>query len=370
MLDEGTPLFFVGNCITRNMRMPYLRSVIIDIPQFLKLREALPVVDVRSEGEYLQGHIPAAQNVPILMDAERVEVGTTYKKHGQQEAIRTGFRLVGPRLLDIIDDARQIGTEIIVHCWRGGMRSANFSQFVGMAGVKTHVVHGGYKAYRQHAIEFFEKPFPFVILSGLTGSGKTEMLRALRNAGEQVIDLEGLANHKGSVFGGLGQKPQPTTEQFQNDLFERLYVLDLRKRVWIEDESIAVGKIFLPAAFWNSMLASPIITVDVSKEVRIRRLVKEYGDIDREGFVLALNGITKKLGGQHYKAAVERVENGDMASAIDIILTYYDKAYTNGMARKKDRIKANLPWDGSGIDLITESLISNANQNEIELATR
>lgn len=344
--------------------------MIIYIPEFLTLREKLPVVDVRSEGEFLQGHIPGAINIPILNDTERVEVGTTYKKQGQQEAIRAGFRLVGPRLLDIVDATQHVGSEIIVHCWRGGMRSANFCQFVGMAGVKTHQVRGGYKAYRQHALRLFERPVRFTVVAGLTGSGKTEMLYALRDAGEQVIDLEGLAHHKGSVFGGLGQKAQPTTEQFQNELFEQLHALDTSKRVWIEDESIAIGKIFLPPAFWDSMSASPIILVDVPKDVRIARLVKEYGDTDREGFALALKGITKKLGGQHYKEAADRLEQNDMAGAIDIILTYYDKAYGNGLSRKKDRIKAILPWDGRDLKSISDELISNAKQNELESVGR
>lgn len=338
----------------------------IDIPQFLTLRNTLPVVDVRSEGEFMQGQIPGAINIPILNDAERIEVGTSYKQKGQHEAIRAGFRLVGPRLLNIVDATQQAGREIIVHCWRGGMRSANFCQFVGMAGVKTHQLLGGYKAYRQHALRLFEKPIAFTVISGLTGSGKTEMLHALRDAGEQVIDLEGLANHKGSVFGGLGQKAQPTTEQFQNDLFEKLNALDTSRRVWIEDESIAVGKIFLPLGFWNSMSSSPIVQVDVPKDVRIARLVKEYGDIDREGFALALKGIAKKLGGQHFKEAVEKLERNDMAGAIDIILTYYDKAYGNGLSRKKDRIKSVLQWDGRDMRSISHALISDAKQNQFE----
>jgi tRNA 2-selenouridine synthase len=344
--------------------------VIIDIPTFLTLRDRLPVVDVRSENEFLTGHIPSAINIPILNNSERVVVGTTYKQHGQQEAIREGFRLVGPRLADIVDSAQKVGSEFIVHCWRGGMRSANFCQFVGMAGSRTHQVRGGYKAYRQYATEFFQETFPFIVLSGLTGSGKTEMLTAMRNAGEQVIDLEGLANHKGSVFGGLGQPPQPTTEQFQNNLFEQLHRLDRSRRIWIEDESIAVGKIFLPVPFWNSMSTSPIITVDVPKEVRTKRLVKEYGEVDREGFAIALKGITKKLGGQHYNAAMERVEEGDMYSAIDIILTYYDKAYATGLARKKDRIKVQLTWDGRSIDDIARELISYTKQEKFESVGR
>ena len=218
----------------------------LSIDDFLKLRAQLPIVDVRSEGEYQQGHIPAALNIPILNNTERIAVGTDYKQKGQQEAIRTGFRLVGPRLLDIVTETEKAGKEILVHCWRGGMRSSNFCQFASMARVKTHQLAGGYKAYRTKALESYKLPMQLTVISGNTGSGKSEILRTLKKHGEQIIDLEHLASHKGSAFGGLMLPPQPTTEQFQNDLFEEIYKLDLSKRIWIEDESIAVGKILLP----------------------------------------------------------------------------------------------------------------------------
>jgi tRNA 2-selenouridine synthase len=344
--------------------------VIVDIPELMTLRGQLPLVDVRSEGEYGEGHIPAAVNIPILNNAERVVVGTTYKKMGQQQAIREGFRLVGPRLVDIITSAENVGKELVVHCWRGGMRSGNFCQFVNMAGIKTHQVRGGYKAYRQFGAEYFEKNYPFLVLSGLTGSGKTEILRALKKAGEQVIDLEGLANHKGSAFGGLGQPPQPSTEHFQNLLFEELFRIDTTRRIWIEDESIAVGKIFLPAPFWKGMSQSPIISVDVPKDVRTTRLVQEYGNVDRHGFANSLKGITKKLGGQHYNTALDHVNAGNMYDAIGIILNYYDKAYAAGLERKKERVKGIVPWDGASVASAVKCLIEVADRKESELVGR
>jgi tRNA 2-selenouridine synthase len=339
--------------------------VIVDVPQFLTLREQLPFVDVRSEGEFQSGHIPNAINIPILNNSERVVVGTTYKQQGQRQAILEGFRLVGPRLIDIIQSTEQIGRELIVHCWRGGMRSGNFCQFVGMAGVKTHQLKGGYKAYRQFASAFLEKPFRFIVLTGLTGSGKTDILKGIRDSGEQVVDLEGLASHKGSAFGGLGQGEQPSSEQFLNDLFEVLLKMDTSRPIWIEDESIAVGKIFIPAPFWSTMSASPVVCVDVPKSVRIERLVKEYGDVDREGFATALKGITKKLGGQHYNEAVEKLKVNDMHQAIDIILNYYDKAYATGLARKRERIRFTIPWDGSSVHEVASELIVEARRHEI-----
>ena len=337
--------------------------MIISIDDFLSLRKQLPVVDVRSQGEFQEGHIRNAINIPLLNNEERVAVGTDYKQKGQKEAIKTGFRLVGPRLLDIVNEADQVaqGKELLVHCWRGGMRSNNFSQFAGMAGVKTHTLKGGYKEYRGIALQSLKKPFQIILLTGCTGSGKSEVLRALKKLGEQVLDLEDLANHKGSAFGGLLMPTQPTTEQFQNELFEEILSLDLSKRIWVEDESIAIGKIFLPTDFWKTMHESPLVQMDVSKEVRVQRLVNEYGPADRGEFLEIMGKIVKRLGGQHYNAAKEYLLQGDMASTIDILLTYYDKAYLQSIEKRKEKIKFLLPWDGVSAELYASELINNFN---------
>ena len=306
------------------------------------------MVDVRSPLEFQHGHILNANNIPLLNNEERVAVGTDYKQKGQDEAIKTGFRLVGPRLEEIIKYTEEIagGKELLVHCWRGGMRSNNFCQFVGMAKMKSRALDGGYKAYRHRALEDFKKPFQFILLTGFTGSGKSEILRALKTQGEQILDLELLANHKGSAFGGLMMPPQPTTEQFQNDLFEEILKLDVSKRIWVEDESIAIGRIFLPQDFWNTMCESKLVQMNVSKEIRVGRLVNEYGSADRLEFLKTIGKITKKLGGQNYIAAKEKLLMDDMASTIDILLTYYDKAYRNSIEKRKERVMRVIEWDG------------------------
>src|SRR5882757_8129275 len=189
-----------------------------------------------------------------------------------------------------------------------------------MARVKSRTLEGGYKSYRHAVLDSFKAPMNLVLLTGCTGSGKSEILRALRSQGEQVLDLEGLANHKGSAFGGLLMPSQPSTEQFQNDMFEELAKLDPSKRIWVEDESIAIGKIFLPKDFWDKMEQSPLVQMDVSRDIRVKRLVNEYGPADRNDFLAIMGKITRKLGGQHYNAAKERLLNDDMASTIDILL--------------------------------------------------
>ena len=319
--------------------------VIIPLQEFLKLRDELPITDVRSEKEFGEGHIGGAINIPILNNDERIAVGTDYKQKGQAEAIKTGFRLVGPRFLEIIKHAELAasGGELLVHCWRGGMRSSNFCQIVGMAKIKTHQLSGGYKVYRHEALESYKNPLRLILLGGYTGSGKSEILRALREKGEQVIDLENLANHKGSVFGGLMMPPQPTTEQFQNDLFEEIRKLDSSRRIWVEDESIGIGKIYLPQDFWRQMSGAVVFEMEVDQQVRVARLVKEYGHADKQAFLGAMNGILKKLGGQHFNAAREKLFEGDMACTIEILLTYYDKAYRTGFRKKSNVLKAVLP---------------------------
>lgn len=330
----------------------------ISINEFLSLRNELPVVDVRSEGEFEKGNIPGAVNIPLLNNAERIEVGTDYVQKGQLEAIRTGFRLVGPRLHDIINEAQKVasGKELIVHCWRGGMRSSNFCGFAWMARIKTHQLEGGYKSYRQAVLESFKKPFQFIVIGGCTGSGKSEILRTLALRGEQIIDLETLAGHKGSSFGGLKLPPQPTTEQFQNNLFEKILKLDLSRRIWIEDESISIGKIFLPDDFWKTMGTSQVVEIQVDKPVRVRRLVNEYGDADKEEFLKAIERITKRLGPEQFKTAKASLLEGNMYATIETLLTYYDKSYLRLLEKTKSRIISTVRWDGENVNAFVKDL--------------
>ena len=338
----------------------------LSVPDFIRLRQDHAVVDVRSPDEFETGHIRGAINIPLLNNEERVVVGTAYKIRGPIEAIKEGFRLVGPRLHDIINEAEKVskGNEILVHCWRGGMRSNNFCEFVSMARIRSQVLVGGYKAYRQQALESFKKPLSIILIGGCTGSGKSEILHVLKARGEQVLDLEALASHKGSAFGGLFMPPQPTTEQFQNELFEEILKLDLSKRVWVEDESLAIGKVFLPNDLWLRMRQSPLVQMDVPKEVRIERLVNEYGAADHEAFSQIMGKIERKLGGQNLKAARERLFQGDMGSTIDILLTYYDKAYLESIGKRKDRLIKTIEWNGENTENVVYELLNTKSGSE------
>jgi tRNA 2-selenouridine synthase len=183
-----------------------------------KSGKPLPMLDVRSPGEFARGHIPGAQNIPLFDNEGRAEVGTIYKQKGKQPAILRGLELVGPNMATMAERGRltAIDNTVFVHCWRGGMRSGSVAWLLESYGVKVFTLKGGYKAFRRYMQQQFEAPKNLLVLGGRTGSQKTTWLHALQGDGEQVIDLEGLACHKGSSFGMLGEHPQPTQEQFEN----------------------------------------------------------------------------------------------------------------------------------------------------------
>jgi tRNA 2-selenouridine synthase len=344
---------------TRAERRIFAQMLSID--DFLRLRNQFPVLDVRSEAEHEQGHVPRAINIPILNNGERKIVGTIYKQQGPREAIKEGVRLVGPRLIEILERAEQVvrNREALVHCWRGGMRSNNFCWLVERLGIRAQPLAGGYKAYRKKALESFEAPMQFLVLSGSTGSGKTEILQELKRQGEQVICLETLANHKGSAFGGLGLGDQPTTEQFQNNLFEEILQLDLSKRIWVEDESIAIGKIFIPQPLWKNLRNSPMVKVEVPKEVRVQRLVYDYGSVSPSLLLSAMQNITTKLGGQHFNTAKEKLAAGDLSTTADILLMYYDKAYDKAIAAREKQIVSKHSFDWQDVNNFVKRITNN-----------
>jgi tRNA 2-selenouridine synthase len=309
----------------------------LPIPDFLQKAETLPVVDVRSPGEFAQGHIPGAVNIPLFSNEERARVGTTYKQVSQDEALLLGLELVGPKMASFVRESKVLapGKEILVHCWRGGMRSGSFGWLLETAGMKVSTLVGGYKAFRNEVLAGLQISQKIIVLGGKTGSGKTEILHKLRELGEQVVDLEGLAHHKGSSYGAIGQLPQPSNEHFENELYAQWRRLDPTRRVWIEDESRSVGRCLLPDAVWNQMRNAPLVIVDMDKRVRIERLVREYACFDLNLLYEATHRIQKRLGGQHHKAAIAALDQKDFATVADITLTYYDKAYQHGIGNRK-----------------------------------
>ena len=310
------------------------------------------MIDVRSPGEFEQGHIPGAVNLPLFDNEERAKVGTAYVQIGREEAIKIGYELANPKIKSFIAQAEEIvkpltishqPSTILIHCWRGGMRSGKFAQLLNEYGYKTHTLVKGYKAYRNFVLESFNPSVysdaNILIIGGETGSGKTEILKKIAQLGEQIIDLEAIAHHKGSAFGSLGEEPQPTYEHFENIFSHALSKLDLSKRIWLEDESRNIGRTQIPLAFWEKMKQAPIFRVKIPKKSRIERLVNDYGKFPKEELKNCILKIQQRLGPQHVKRALEELEKGNLREVADISLTYYDKAYNyNHEARSMKNI--------------------------------
>ena len=316
--------------------------MILSVSDFLEERKKFPLIDVRTPAEYIYGHIPGALNIPLLSDEERVEVGTLYKNQGKEAAVLRALELTGPKMADYIRQLKKMSegnptNKVMVHCWRGGMRSSSMAWLFNTAGFEADILEKGYKAYRNHILSLFDNFENIVVLGGYTGSGKTEILKHIKDK-YQVSDLENFAHHKGSAFGFIGEAPQPTTEQFENNLADEWLNFNPEQLVWVEDESRAIGKVYLPDNLYFKIRNSPVLFIDVPKEIRIQRLVQDYAAYDKSLLKIALDKIVKRLGGQHHKAADIALQNDDFETVADITLTYYDKAYLFGL-NKRDQSK-------------------------------
>jgi tRNA 2-selenouridine synthase len=319
------------------------------IREFLQLSEKQPVIDVRSPGEFRQGHIPDAVNIPLFDNEERAVIGTIYTKTGSELAVKRGYEIAGPKIpgfLAACENAAGGSRTILVHCWRGGMRSRNMAELFSEKGYDAGVLTGGYKAYRRFTREEFARPARIIVIGGYTGSGKTDFLRMIARAGEQVIDLEGLAHHKGSVFGALGQEDQPTNEQFENDLGLIWRRFDLSAPVWMEDESRMIGNVSLPEPVLQQINAGMLVRMVMSQEERVQRLVSEYAGFDHESLIQAISRLEERLGGTRLKEAVNAIRSDDFSAAIEIVLQYYDKAYDFAINRRGEQKTITFPVSG------------------------
>lgn len=307
-----------------------IQSGSLSVENFIREDFKGVTVDVRSPVEYEQGHIPGAINIPLFDDHERAEIGTLYKMRGKEDAVLRGIEIVSPKLAGFIRTVKEKNDEgslVHIYCFRGGMRSSSFCWLVDTAGVKAVKLEGGYKKYRNAALELFAAPHKICLLGGSTGSGKTEVLKKLQELKLQAVDLEGIANHKGSAFGFIGQKQQPKQQQFENDLYREMRKIDRSDIILLEDESYTIGSLKLPYPLWQQMKEAPIVKLMVPFELRIKRLVAEYGQVSIETLRKPLLQIKNRLGPQHCKNALEHLEKGEFDKVAEITLHYYDKAY-------------------------------------------
>lgn len=304
---------------------------ILPIEEFLVRANDRTVVDVRTRAEFIAGHIPGAVNVPLFSDEERAEVGTLYVQNGREDALLRGLSFVGSRMemlarrLLELDSTSSGG--LLIHCWRGGMRSSSVAWLAELAGIRVAILEGGYKSFRRHVLESFTCRRKIRVVAGYTGSGKTSILHALAERGETVIDLEALAHHKGSAFGDLGEEPQPSQEQFENELGIRWMAIDPEQPLWLEDESRAVGRSILPPGVWESKRAGHFEVIVLSPEARTERLLEMYAGFETGELEARVERISRRLGGERTASALKALREGRLDETCRIVLQYYDKAY-------------------------------------------
>jgi len=324
-----------------------------DSNSFIELSDSLPVIDVRSPGEYVQGHISGAINLPLFNNEERAAIGTLYVQSGRELAVQQGLELVGRKFGRLIEEAGQLvpGKEMLLHCWRGGMRSESLAWFFEKLDYKVTLLEGGYKAYRRFIRQQFSKPAKIVLIGGMTGCGKTELLHRIAGFGKQTIDLEALANHRGSSFGHLGQDKQPTSEQFENELFAAWNSINPAKPLWLEHESKQIGNIFMPDPFYEAMLNGILFKVHLPESIRIERLVKEYSGFDKSLLEEILVHLKQGMGTLQSKLAIEALYRDDFETVAALTLHYFDKTYENALKKRPVRVMHDIVLESADMEL-------------------
>lgn len=293
------------------------------------------LIDVRSENEYAEATIPGALNLPLLHDEERAAVGTTYKQIGVEDARLLGVEMVSPRVPEIIKEYNDIVCQgpVVVFCWRGGMRSKAVCSLLEAAGIEVYRLVGGYKAYRRYINEYLERSLPHrvVVIHGLTGVGKTEVLHELRQMSLPAVDLEGLANNRGSVFGQIGLDPQPSQKMFESLLVKELAFWEPAGYIVVECESRRIGRIILPVALSEAMKSAVRILAYCSIEARTERIKRIYAGnfaASKEGLKNAVASLAQRVGKKKVAELSQLIDEGDLDEVVQYLLVnYYDPLY-------------------------------------------
>ena len=303
------------------------------------------VIDVRSPGEFALDHLPGAVNLPVLTDAERAEVGTMYVQDSRFKARRLGAAYVARNVARHLEGAvadRDGGFAPLIYCWRGGMRSNAMATIFDQVGWRTTVLSGGYRTYRRYVTRrLYDEGLAlrFVLLDGHTGSAKTEMLGQLAAMGLQILDLEGLAQHRGSLFGALAGRPQPSQKLFESRLLQALDALDPDRPVVAEAESSKIGDRMVPPALWTCLARAPRMELVASRPERAKYLVETYADMiaDPAALMVAIDRMPVAPSPERRATWMSLIAASAFADLAEAIMAlHYDPAYDRS-ARKQDR---------------------------------
>ena len=332
------------------------------------------IIDARSEGEFALDHLPGALNWPSLNNAERALVGTEYKQISPFVARKRGAALVARNIAahierHVLDKPKD--WQPLIYCWRGGQRSGSLSLVLSQIGFRVQVIEGGYQAYRRAVMADLEKlpeGLRLRVLCGKTGSGKSRLLAALQSQGAQVLDLEGIANHRGSVLGLVPGQPQPTQKRFDSVLWDTLRHLDPEQPVWVESESRKVGELRVPEQLIHHMRASPCVRLELSVAARVRLLMEDYDFFvnDVPAFCERLNALRALRGNEVINEWQAAAHSGLIEGVVEQLLTtHYDPVYLQSMQRNfADFPNATLVEPGNGdhatLQEVARSLLASA----------
>ncbi|MFA6687822.1 MAG: tRNA 2-selenouridine(34) synthase MnmH [Desulfuromonas sp.] len=313
--------------------------VLIDIQEALThLDKGSIFIDVRTPGEFAQATIPGAFNVPILTEEQRVEVGTIHKQQGPTQARIRGMELISPRLPEVINQVRELHQQhrcpIVVFCWRGGLRSTAMTAFLHLCGLPAYQLSGGHKGFRRHVIDYFEhaKWARMLVFRGLTGVGKTRILQQLGKKGWPILDLEALANHRGSAFGAIGCTHQPSQKQFEALLWNELRRTEPQDIVLTEGESRHIGRVMLPKRLYAALQEETTLWLETDISTRIKVIEEDYDveHLPQQAFADAINALIPRLGRAqvcHLHLLLEHKTWGELIETL--MLQYYDPLYAH-----------------------------------------
>ncbi len=311
-------------------------------------RKGALLIDVRTPAEFDETTVPGAVNVPIFSNEERVQVGTLFKQQGRKDARKLGVQLVAPKiplLMEQVEDLRRGHSgPVIVFCWRGGMRSLAMTSFMNLAGIPAQQLLGGHKGFRRKVLDYFEQQQwpPVFVLRGLTGVGKTRVLHQLGEMDYPVVDLEGLANHRGSAFGALGLEPQPAQKKFDALLWDRLEQLKDKPYLVTEGESLHIGRVMVPKSFHQAMQVQTSLWLTAPMDVRTQIILEDYPALDqlREQFKKPINALKERLGGKVVSEFLELLDLGKWDKLVrELMVRYYDPLYLHTLPEQKIEIE-------------------------------